>query len=125
VTCGDLDLEKFIFFEDGLPPPALHDMTSCTDDADEHLKQTRPMDRVSLQTVPTQAHAPLPVRMLTTDSNMVDALPAPQHPRLVIHLPGRHMDLDQGALHHWCTPSDSIIVASSSDSDSDDRVVFD
>jgi len=35
------------------------------------------------------------------------------------------MDLDQGALHHWCTPSDSIVVASSGDADSDDGVVFD
>jgi len=125
VTCGDLDLENFIFFEDGLPPPALHDTTGCTDDADEHLKQTRPMDRVSPQTIPTQAHALSPVRMPTTDSNMVDALPAPQHPRLVICLPGRHMDLDRGALHHQHTPSNSVVVASSGDSDSDDGVVFD
>jgi len=100
-------------------------MTSCTDDADEHLKQTRPVDHVSPQTIPTQAHALSPVRMPTTDSDMVDASPAPQHLRLVIRLPGRHIDLDRGALHHQCTPSDGIIVASSSDSDSDDRVVFD
>ena len=60
-----------------------------------------------------------------TDSDMVDASPAPQHPRLVIRLPGMHMDLDRGALHHRHTPSDSIIVASDGDSDSDDGVVFD
>jgi len=125
VTCGDLDLEKIIFFEDGLPPSALHDKTGFTDDADEHLEQTRPVDRVSPQTVPTQAHAPSPVRTPTTDSDMVDASPAPQHPRLVIRLPGRHMYLGRGALHHRRTPSDGIVVASGGDSDSDDGVVFD
>ena len=61
-------------------------------DADKPLKQTRPVDHVSPQTIPTQAHAPLPVRMPTTNSNMVDALSALQHPQLVICLPGRHMD---------------------------------
>jgi len=35
------------------------------------------------------------------------------------------MDLERGALHHWRTPSDGIVVASGGDSDSDDRVVFD
>jgi len=120
VACGDLDLEKIVFFEDCLPPPA---PIGFNTDADEPLEQTRPVDRVSPQTVPMQVHAPSPVRMLTTDSDMVDASPAPQHPRLVIRLPGRHMD--QGALHHQHAPSDSIVVASSSDSDSDDRVVFD
>jgi len=60
-----------------------------------------------------------------TDSDMVDASPAPQHLRLVIRLPGRHMDLERGALHHRHTPSDGIVVASGGNSDSDDRVVFD
>jgi len=120
VTCGDLDLEKIVFFEDCLPPPAPIDFNT---DADEPLKQTRPVDRVSLQTVLTQAHALSPVRMLTTDSDMVDASPAPQHLRLVTHLPGRHMD--QGALHHRRAPSDGIVVASGSDSNSNDGVVFD
>jgi len=69
-----------IFFEDGLPPPALHNTTGFNTDADEPLKQSRPMDCVSPQTVPMQAHAPLPVRTPTTDFNMADALPAPQHP---------------------------------------------
>ena len=107
------------------PPPALHDTTGLTDDADEHLKQTRPVDHVSPQTVPMQAHAPSPVRTATTGSDMVDASPAPQHPQLVIRPPGRHMDLDRGGLHHRRTPSDGIIVASGSDSNSDDGVVFD
>jgi len=119
VTCGDLDLEKIVFFEDCLPPPA---PISFNTDADEPLKQTRPVDHVSLQTVPMQAHALLPVRMPMTDSDMVDASPTLQHPRLVIRLPGRHMD--QGALHHWRAPSDGIIVASGSDSNSNDGVVF-
>jgi len=35
------------------------------------------------------------------------------------------MDLDRGALHHWRTPSDGIVVASGSDSNSDNGVVFD
>jgi len=120
VTCGDLDLEKIVFFEDCLPPPA---PIGFNTDADEPLKQTRPVDRVSPQTVLTQAHAPSPVRTPTTDSDMVDASPTLQHPRLVIHLPGRHMD--QGALHHRHAPSDGIVVASGSDSNSDDGVVFD
>ena len=55
VTCSDLDLEKIFFFEDGLPPPALHNMTGFTDDADEPLRQTRPVERVSPQIIPTQA----------------------------------------------------------------------
>jgi len=76
VTCGDLDLEKIVFFEDCLPPPA---PIGFNTDADEPLEQTRPVDCVSPQTVPTQAHAPSPVRMPTTDSDMVDASPAPQH----------------------------------------------
>jgi len=32
--------------------------------------------------------------------------------------------MDRGALHHQCAPSGGVVVASSSDSDSDDRVVF-
>jgi len=114
-----LDLEKIIFFEDCLPPPA---PIGFNTDADEPLKQTRPVDRVSPQTVPTQAHAPSPVRTLMTDSDMVDALPAPQHLRLVTRLLGRHMD--RGALHHRRAPSNGIVVASGGDSDSDDGVVL-
>ena len=72
-----------------------------------------------------QAHMPSPVRTEMTDSNMVDMSPALQHLQLVICPPGRHMDLDQGALHHRCTPSDGIVVASGGDSDSDNGVVFD
>ena len=72
-----------------------------------------------------QAHMLLPVRTVTTDSDMVDASPAPQHLQLVIRPPGRHMDLDQGALHHRRTPSDGIVVASGGDSDSDNGVVYD
>ena len=117
-----VELWDIIFFEDGLPPPALHDTTGFNADADDPIKQSRPMDCVSPQIVPTQAHAPSPVRTLMTDFDMADVSPAPQHPRLVVHLPGRHMD--QGALHHRHTPSDGIIVASGGDSDSDNRVVF-
>jgi len=76
MTCGDLDLEKIVFFEDCLPPPTPIDFNT---DADEPLKQTGPMDYVSPQTVLTQAHAPSPVRTPTTDSDMVDASPALQH----------------------------------------------
>jgi len=104
-----VELWDVIFFEDGMPPPALHDTTSFNADADEPLKQSRPMDRVSPQTVPTQVHVPSPVRTPTTDFDMADASPAPQHLRLVVRLPGRHMD--QGALHHWCTPSNGVVVA--------------
>jgi len=114
-----VDLEKIVFFEDCLPPPA---PIGFNTDADEPIEQTRPVGHVSLQTVPMQAHVP-PVRTPTTDSNMVDTSPAPQHPRLVIRLPGGHME--QGALHHRCAPSDGIIVPSGGDSDSDDGVVFD
>ena len=76
VTCGDLDLEKIIFFEDCLPPPA---PIGFNTDTDKPLKQTRPVDHVSPQTIPMQAHVPLPVRTPTTDSNMVDTLPTLQH----------------------------------------------
>jgi len=69
-----------IFFEDGLPPPALHDTTGFNTDADEPLKQSRPMDHVSLQTILMQVHAPLPVRMPMTDFDMADVSPALQHP---------------------------------------------
>jgi len=75
-----VELWDVIFFEDGLPPPTLHDTTSFNADADEPLKQSRPMDRVSLQTVPMQAHAPSPVRMPTTNFDTADTSPAPQHP---------------------------------------------
>jgi len=69
-----------IFFEDGLPPPALHDTTGFNADADEPLKQSRPMDCVSPQTIPMQVHVLSPVRTPTTDFDMADASPAPQHP---------------------------------------------
>jgi len=81
VTCGDLDLEKkSLSLKTACLPPTLHNTTGFTDGADEPLRQTRPVDHVSPQTLPTQAHVPSPVRTPTTNSDMVDASPAPQHP---------------------------------------------
>jgi len=117
-----VESQDMIFFEDSLPPPTLHDTTGFDADADEPLKQVTPLDHVSPQAVPTQARAPSPVGVsTTTDPDVVDMSPVPQHPRLVIRLPGRYMD--RGALHHRHAPSE--VVASSGDSDSDNGVVFD
>jgi len=75
-----VESQDMIFFEDGLPPPALHDTTGFDADADEPLKQVTPLDRVSPQAVPTQARAPSPVgASTTTDPDVVDVSPAPQH----------------------------------------------
>jgi len=53
-----VESQDMIFFEDGLPPPALHDMTGFDADADKPLEQTTPLDHMSLQAMLMQVRVP-------------------------------------------------------------------
>ena len=76
-----VESQDVIFFEGGLPPPTLHNMTGFDTDADEPLEQVTPLDHMSPQAMPTQAHAlSLVGASTTTDPNVVDVSPAPKHP---------------------------------------------
>jgi transposase InsO family protein len=79
------------FFEDGLPPPTLHQSATPADDADKPVVQQPPNigEPTPAVKVPPLIDAPAP------SSHTVPPGPSPTsqpQPRLVVRLPGRYMD---------------------------------
>ena len=89
-----VETRDITFYEDGLPPPTYRELATQADDADEpviHAPIPSPADFMP----PTVAQAPvLPVPPVTTTVAHPEPLSTEQgHPRVVVRLPGRYMDV--------------------------------
>jgi transposase InsO family protein len=90
-----LESRDVVFFEDGLPPPTLNNLSSQLVDDDEPVTQPVPKPIIEPATSPdaVNASAPPATAPTTLPEAAPESLPTPTpYPRITIRLPGRGMN---------------------------------